>query len=104
MRSQGAGGLGAALLLPTLAGALAPPHMLRTSRLCMMGGGFAKQKDSFKYTGKMRPGKQSPTRAVPETIAKPDYALDGRPKAKGAYQLLNRLLNRMPIAASMAAS
>jgi len=31
----------------------------------------------------MRPGKQSPTRAVPSDIVRPDYALDGRPKASG---------------------
>eukprot|EP00965_Chrysotila_dentata_P088084 2907890-Pleurochrysis_carterae.AAC.2 len=50
-----------------------------------MGGvGFgAAAKDTFKYTGSMRPGKQSPTRKVPKTIPKPDYAKDGRPKATG---------------------
>jgi len=50
--------------------------------LCNMGGGFgATKKDNFKYTGKMRPGKQTPKRKVPQTILLPDYAADGRPKA-----------------------
>ena len=35
--------------------------------------------DNFPYTGRMRPGVQSPTRAVPASIALPDYAKDGRP-------------------------
>ena len=39
--------------------------------------------DNFPYTGRMRPGVQSPTRAVPASIALPDYAKDGRPKAGG---------------------
>ena len=50
--------------------------------MCMMGGGgFGAKRDTFRYTGKMRPGKQSPTRTVPNKIGKPDYAVDGRPKA-----------------------
>merc|ERR1719352_489276 len=40
-------------------------------------------KDTFRYTGKMRPGKQTPQRMVGATILQPDYAKDGRPKAKG---------------------
>lgn len=67
------------------------PNPIRTmrvgagTRLLMHGGGFggAVKKDSFKYTGKMRPGKQSPTRQVPEHIIRPDYAKDGRPKSRG---------------------
>lgn len=38
---------------------------------------------TFKYAGDLRAGVLSPTRAVPEAIARPDYALDGIPKAKG---------------------
>lgn len=37
----------------------------------------------FRYTGKVRPGKQSPKRNIPGSIARPDYADDGRPKAGG---------------------
>jgi len=44
-------------------------------------GGFAR--DSFKYTGDMRPGKQTPMRRVPSEIGLPDYAKDGRPKGRG---------------------
>ena len=35
------------------------------------------------YTGKMRPGRQSPTRQIPKGILLPDYAKDGRPKGGG---------------------
>ena len=48
-----------------------------------MAGGFAKTMDSFKYAGKLRPGRLSPTRKVPRSIQLPDYAKDGRPKATG---------------------
>ena len=40
--------------------------------------------DTFPYTGSVRPGKQSPMRKIPSTILRPDYADDGRPKAKGS--------------------
>ena len=43
----------------------------------------AAPKDTFKYTGKMRPGRQTPRREIPSSIIKPDYADDGRPKATG---------------------
>lgn len=68
-------------LLPLLAGALAPPR----ARLLCLGSGFggAPAKDTFKYSGRIRPGKQSPTRKVPATIPKPDYWLDGQPKKRG---------------------
>ena len=46
-------------------------------------GFAAAPKDTFRYAGKMRPGKRSPTRAVPDSIPKPDYARDGKPKARG---------------------
>ncbi|PXF45294.1 Methionine aminopeptidase 1A [Gracilariopsis chorda] len=36
----------------------------------------------FKFTGKLRPGRLSPRRTVPETVPRPDYWKDGRPKAK----------------------
>ena len=51
----------------------------------MGGGGFGTKavKDTFRYAGKMRPGKQSPKRKVPKEIQRPDYADDGRPKATG---------------------
>jgi len=73
----------------------APPHLRKTAAraaarhspaarpLCMMAGGFAKTMDSFKYAGKLRPGRLSPTRKVPRSIQLPDYAKDGRPKATG---------------------
>ncbi|EOD20396.1 hypothetical protein EMIHUDRAFT_65379 [Emiliania huxleyi CCMP1516] len=49
-----------------------------------MGGGFgAAARDTFKYSGKVRPGKQSPKRSVPKSISKPDYWKDGQPKARG---------------------
>ena len=35
------------------------------------------------YTGLVTPGKQSPTRAIPAGITRPDYADDGEPKTKG---------------------
>ena len=35
------------------------------------------------YTGRVTPGKQSPIRRIPAGIARPDYADDGEPKAKG---------------------
>ena len=40
-------------------------------------------RDNFRYTGTVRPGQQSPMRTIPGSIARPDYADDGRPKAKG---------------------
>jgi len=46
-------------------------------------GGFGGGRDSFPYTGKVRPGVQSPMRKIPANIVRPDYAGDGRPKAKG---------------------
>ena len=42
-------------------------------------GGF----DAFPYTGTVRPGVQTPRREIPTSIVKPDYAGDGRPKARG---------------------
>ena len=45
-------------------------------------GGFAKSKDNFKYTGTQRPSATTPMRKVPNEIVKPDYAADGKPKAK----------------------
>lgn len=36
----------------------------------------------FRYTGRLRPGKQSEERIVPAEIARPDYAKDGRPRTK----------------------
>ena len=58
---------------------------LRQQQPRMMGGGVAppSKKDNFKYSGRLRPEKQSPTRKVPSQIPKPDYAADGRPKATG---------------------
>lgn len=35
------------------------------------------------YTGSVRPGQQTPRRQVPANILRPDYADDGRPKARG---------------------
>ena len=42
-------------------------------------GGF----DAFPYTGTVRPGVQTPRREIPTSIVRPDYAGDGRPKARG---------------------
>jgi len=79
MRTQ-SGPLGRALL--AVAGALAPP---RAANLCMLGGGFGKEaaKDTFRYAGRARPGKQSARRTVPMEIPRPDYWKDGQPKARG---------------------
>ena len=38
--------------------------------------------NSFPYSGKLRPGKQSEKRLVPDEIMRPDYAGDGIPKHK----------------------
>ena len=73
------------LLLQLGSSALAlnmPRGPLRSS-VRMMGGGFGSSVESFPYTGTTRPGKQTPTRKIPGTIQKPDYANDGTPKAKG---------------------
>jgi methionyl aminopeptidase len=51
-----------------------------------MAAGFAK-KDTFRYTGRMRPGTRSPTRTVPGNIRRPDYAEDGQPKETGSWQI-----------------
>ena len=40
---------------------------------------------AFRYTGRLRPGKLSPTRLVPAHIQKPDYAHDGQPKSSGSW-------------------
>ncbi len=67
------------------AAAWVPQPPARSRQLCMhAGGGFApRTKDTFRYSGKMRPGKQSPRREVPAAIPRPDYASDGKPKASG---------------------
>jgi methionyl aminopeptidase len=41
--------------------------------------GFGAKPKSL-YTGKLKPGKLSPTSKVPKGIARPDYAIDGKPK------------------------
>jgi methionyl aminopeptidase len=47
------------------------------------GTGFAAPTvDTFHYTGNLRPGVQTPRRKVPPSIPRPDYAADGKPKAK----------------------
>jgi len=67
-----------------LASALAARPAARGGRPFCMGGGFgAAARDTFKYSGKVRPGKQSPKRSVPKSISKPDYWKDGQPKARG---------------------
>jgi hypothetical protein len=48
----------------------------------MSGFGFKSKKDTFKYTGSQRPGVLSPKRSVPESIIKPDYSADSKPKTK----------------------
>lgn len=49
-------------------------------------GGFgavrAPPSDSYRYTGRLRPGSQSPPRKVPSSIPLPDYAIDGKPRGK----------------------
>ena len=47
-----------------------------------MMGGFGGA-DAFPYTGSVRPGVQSPRRKIPSDIGRPDYAVDGKPKARG---------------------
>jgi methionyl aminopeptidase len=69
-------------LLPLLSAALTPP---RSRALCMNGGfGATSLKDTFKYSGRVRPGKLSPRRTVPAGIPRPDYWKDGQPKARGS--------------------
>ena len=53
-----------------------PPCAVPRAPLVRMMGGFG-------YTGTTRPGKQSPRRVIPEEIPRPDYAVDGKPKARG---------------------
>eukprot|EP00292_Cryptomonas_paramecium_P010971 CAMPEP_0113700104 /NCGR_PEP_ID=MMETSP0038_2-20120614/23748_1 /TAXON_ID=2898 /ORGANISM="Cryptomonas paramecium" /LENGTH=334 /DNA_ID=CAMNT_0000623677 /DNA_START=52 /DNA_END=1053 /DNA_ORIENTATION=+ /assembly_acc=CAM_ASM_000170 len=48
----------------------------------LSGFGFKSKKDTFKYTGTQRPGVLSPKRTVPDSIVKPDYWKDGKPKAR----------------------
>ena len=48
-----------------------------------MLAGFGGKVDTFPYTGSVRPGIQSPKREIPRNIVRPDYAADGRPKARG---------------------
>eukprot|EP00908_Phaeocystis_cordata_P010460 Transcript_2131.p2 GENE.Transcript_2131~~Transcript_2131.p2 ORF type:complete len:420 (+),score=178.02 Transcript_2131:105-1262(+) len=43
----------------------------------------AQARMAVQYTGSVRPGQQSPKRQIPSNILRPDYANDGRPKAKG---------------------
>jgi methionyl aminopeptidase len=61
------------------------PFTTRARHMCMAAG-FAK-KDTFRYTGRMRPGTRSPTRTVPGNIRRPDYAEDGQPKETGSWQI-----------------
>ena len=73
--------------IATSAQQLTAGHFRRTtatrSMTFMSGFGFKTKKDTFKYTGTQRPGVLSPTRKVPDTVVKPDYWADGKPKAKG---------------------
>ena len=72
------------LQLGSSVSALHVPQVPLRSSIRMMGGGFgATSADAFPYTGTTRPGKQTPTRKIPTSIKKPDYANDGTPKAKG---------------------
>jgi len=70
------------LLGSSVASALKGVPRARLRSLQMMGG-FGNRADTFPYTGTTRPGKQTPTRKIPAGIKKPDYANDGRPKARG---------------------
>jgi len=49
-------------------------------RSLRMAKGFG-AKPKSKYKGRLQPGKLSPTSKIPTSIVKPDYALDGVPKA-----------------------
>ncbi|KAL1508158.1 hypothetical protein AB1Y20_007745 [Prymnesium parvum] len=76
------------LLVASSAAWRLPPRTIRSGaavRCYMLGGGFgtSTKKDSFKYTGKLRPGKVSARREVPREIVCPDYARDGQPKSRG---------------------
>lgn len=57
----------------------------RSFPVLMLGKGFgapaAKKKDSFDYSGPLRPGTFGPKLTVPKGIERPDYAVDGEPKA-----------------------
>ena len=45
--------------------------------------GFGAKTAAFKYTGKVEPSLQRPpTLTVPDTVKRPDYAIDGIPKVK----------------------
>ena len=49
----------------------------------MMSKGFgAMKKAAFQFSGKLTPGVLGPALDVPAAIMRPDYALDGIPKAK----------------------
>jgi len=69
-------------LLPLLSAVFAPP---RARTLCMGSGfgGAAMARDTFKYSGRVKPGRQSAKRVVPTAIPRPDYWKDGTPKARG---------------------
>lgn len=45
--------------------------------------GFGPLKPKFKYAGRLMPGEQGPRLIVPDSIQRPDYALDGIPKLRG---------------------
>lgn len=89
---------GANLRAAGLSSAVSRPPSIQTSPLMLgekaakkkqprraaSGSGFGKRliNSEFKYTGQLRPGMQSATRLVPDSINPPDYAAKGKPRAK----------------------
>ena len=54
---------------------------MRRSNIALLARGF-KASAPFNYSGKLRPGMQSPTSVVPPNIISPNYAEDGIPKVE----------------------
>ena len=54
---------------------------MRRSNIALLARGF-KASPAFNYSGKLRPGIQSPTSVVPPNIIRPNYAEDGIPKVE----------------------
>lgn len=55
------------------------PTTLRSNDACWCGSGRKYKRCHKVSSSPVRPGRQSPTRAVPDSIVRPDYALTGQP-------------------------
>ena len=92
--------LHAGLLLQLCAAFLPAPqisvqhsHHSSSRQRCYMtrSKGFgAKPKPAFKYSGKVRPGTQSPKREVPKDIMRPEYAETGKQTSNQTVQWIDR--------------